>query len=157
MSDVAAASTYRGTRGGHDEARLTTHWPSTKPAPVEVVTLATLPPGTIFRIVDDYESLKEAFADRIFDLGVALTEIDAVSGMTRGNMQKLLSDSDQKWAREFGWKSLNKALRGTGMMLAFIIDDDEKFAALKAQMQKRRWKQKQKRPHKLLPPQSPAA
>ena len=121
---------------------------ATKPAP-EVVTIASLPPGTIFRIVDDYESLKEAFADRIEDLAVPLTEIDAVSHMTRGNMQKLLSDSDQKWAREFGWKSLNKALTGTGMMLAFIIDD-ERFAPIKAQMMKRKLKQKR-------PPPSPAA
>jgi hypothetical protein len=43
-------------------------------------------------------------------------------------------------------------LKGTGMKLAFIIDD-EKFAPVKAQMMKR--KLKQKRPLKLLPPPNP--
>jgi hypothetical protein len=127
-----------------------------KPAPAEVVTIATLPAGTVFRIVDDYEGVREAFADRAEELGVALTEIDAAGQMTRGQMQKLLSGSNAKWARQFGFVSLGKALRGTGMKLVFVIDD-EKFAPIKAQMQKRRWKQKQKRPHKLLPPPSPPA
>jgi hypothetical protein len=122
-----------------------------KPAP-EVVTIATLPPGTLFRIVDDYEGVKEAFADRVEDLGVALTEVDAAGELTRGNAQKLLCKSDAKWARQFGFVSLGKMLKGTGMKLAFIIDD-EKFAPVKAQMMKR--KLKQKRPLKLLPPPNP--
>jgi phytoene dehydrogenase-like protein len=110
-----------------------------KPAPVEVATIASLPPGTVFRLVTDLEGMKEAFRDRIEDLNVALTEVDFASGMTRGNMQKLLSESDAKWAREFGWKTLGKALDGTGMVLAFIIDD-ERFASTKAQMVKRKLK-----------------
>jgi hypothetical protein len=118
------------------------------------VTIASLPPGTIFRLVRDYEGVKEAFADRVEDLGVALTEIDAAVHLTRGHMQKLLSNSNAKWARQFGFVSLGKALEGTGMMLAFIIDD-ERFASVKAQMMKR--KLKQKRPLKLLSPPSAAA
>jgi hypothetical protein len=121
-----------------------------KPAP-EVVTIASLPPGTLFRIVTDLDGIKEAFADRIEDLNVSLTEVDAAGQMTRGQMQKCLSDSDKKWAREFGWKSLNKALTGTGMALVFVIDD-ERFSSIKSQMMQRRWKQK--RQPKLLPPPS---
>jgi hypothetical protein len=122
---------------------------ATKPAP-EVVTIASLPPGTLFRLVRDYEGVKEAFADRVEDLGVALTEVDAAVGLTRGHMQKLLSGSNAKWSRQFGFVSLGKALEGTGMMLAFIIDD-ERFAPIKAQMAQR--KLKQKRQFKLLPPE----
>src|SRR5450432_855044 len=124
-----------------------------KPAP-EVVTIATLSPGTLFRIVDDYEGVKEAFADRVEDLGVALTEVDAAVGLTRGHAQKLTSNSNAKWARQFGFVSLGKMLKGTGMKLAFIIDD-EKFAPINAQMAQR--KLKRKRTHKLLPAPSPPA
>jgi hypothetical protein len=125
-----------------------------KPAPVEVPTLASLPPGAIYRIVTDLEALQDAFSDRIEDLDVALTEVDAAGELTRGNAQKLLSKSDAKWNRKFGWVSLRKMLRGTGLTLALIVDD-EKFAEVKAQMMKR--KLKQKRPLKLLAPPSPPA
>jgi hypothetical protein len=74
-----------------------------------------------------------------------LTEIDSVTGMTRGNAQKLLSKSDAKWAREFGWKSLGKMLRGTGLKLVLIVDDDERFAPVLAQMTRRSAK-KRKQP-----------
>ena len=57
---------------------------------------ATLPPGTIFRLVTDYQGVKDAFADRVEDLGVSLVEIDAVSGLTRYHMQKLISNSNAK-------------------------------------------------------------
>jgi hypothetical protein len=96
-----------------------------------------LAPEMIYRIVTDYEGVQDAFADRIEDINIPLTEVDAVAGMTRGNMQKLLVKSDAKWAREFGWKTLGDALKGTGMVLAFILDD-EKFAPLKAQMMRRK-------------------
>jgi hypothetical protein len=111
----------------------------TKPAPVDVATLASLPPGAIFRIVTDLDGIKEAFIDRIEDLNVSLTEVDAAGGLTRGNMQKLLSNSNATWSRAFGWKSLNKALKGTGLVLAFIVDD-ERFASTKAQMVQRKVK-----------------
>lgn len=113
---------------------------ATKPVPEEVVTIAALPPGTVFRLVTDLDGIKEAFLDRIEDLNIPLTEVDAVAGMTRGNMQKLLSkNSNTTWSREFGWKSLHKALKGTGMVLAFIVDD-EKFSPIRERMQQRRAK-----------------
>lgn len=143
MSDAVATPNcrnFRGNRGSYDECALTTRTKK-PPAPGEVVTLASLPPGTIFRIVTDYDGVKDAFADRIEDIDVPLTEIDAVAGMTRGQMQKLLVKSDAKWAREFGWKTLGDALKGTGMVLAFILDD-ERFAPIKAQMGRRKWKRR---------------
>jgi hypothetical protein len=155
MADVATVSDNRTRRRGRDwglsptiERARASRDPkksqqpvaAIKPAPVEVVTIASLPPGVLFRLVRDYEGVKEAFADRIEDLAVPLTEVDAAGGMTRGNMQKLLSDSDAKWAREFGWQSLRKALDVTGMVLAFILDD-ERFAPIKAQMMRRKLKQ----------------
>ncbi len=121
-----------------------------KPAPVEVATIASLPPGTIFRIVTDLEALKDGFSDRIADLDVAMTEVDAATGMTRGNMQKLLSKSDAKWAREFGWKTLGDALKGTGLALVLVIDD-ARFAPIRDRMTKR---ERPARPLKLLPPPS---
>jgi hypothetical protein len=105
----------------------------------EAITLASLPPGTLYCVVDNYEALKEAFADRVADLNVSLSEIDAATGMTRGNMQKCLSNSDAKWARGFGLKSLGNALKGTGLALALIVDD-ERFAPIKAQMVQRKLK-----------------
>jgi hypothetical protein len=120
---------------------------ATKPAP-EVPTLATLPHGALYRIVLDLEALQDGFLDRIDDLGIAFTEVDSAGKLTRGNAQKLLSKSDAKWCREFGWKSLGKMLKGTGLALALIVDD-ERFAPIRAQMSQRKWK---RRPPKLLPP-----
>jgi hypothetical protein len=140
MADVA---TIHNNRGSHAESRLTAHWPTIKPAP-KVATAAPLAPELIYRVITDLEALQDAFADRIEDLSVSLTEVDAVSGMTRGNAQKLLVKSDAKWAREFGWKSLGNMLRGTGLKLVLIVDD-EKFAPVLAQMTRRSAK-KRKQP-----------
>jgi hypothetical protein len=128
---------------------------SIKPAPVEVPTLSSLPPDAIFRIVMDLEALQDAFADRISDLGVPLTEIDAVAGMTRGQAQKVLSKSGARWCREFGWKTLGAMLRGTGLKLVLVVDD-ERFAPIREQMVRRRLKPK-RREQKLLAPPSPPA
>lgn len=96
-----------------------------------------LAPEMIYRVILDYEGLQEGFADRIEDLNVPLTEVDAAGELTRGNAQKLLCKSDAKWARQFGWESLGKMLKGTGLALALIVDD-ERFAPIKAQMVKRK-------------------
>jgi hypothetical protein len=109
---------------------------ATKPAP-EVVT--SLPPGAIYRIVTDLEALQDGFADRIADLDVAMTEVDEAGGLTRGNCQKLLVKSDAKWSRTLGLKSLEKMLRGTGLVLALIVDD-ARFDPIKSQMVKRKMK-----------------
>lgn len=95
----------------------------------------------VFRIVTNYEALQEGFADRIDDLGTPFTEIDAAGGMTRGNVQKLLSKSDAKWAREFGWKTLGAMLAGTGLALALIVDD-ARFAPVRERLAKRKRRDK---------------
>jgi hypothetical protein len=99
--------------------------------------MTALQPDQIFRICWDYEALQDGFADRIEDLNVPLTEVDAAGELTRGNAQKLLCKSDAKWARQFGWESLGKMLKGTGLVLALIVDD-ERFAPIKATMQTRK-------------------
>jgi hypothetical protein len=96
-----------------------------------------LQPDMIYRVILDYEGLQDGFADRIEDLNVPLTEVDAAGDLTRGNTQKLLVKSDAPWARQFGWESLGKMLKGTGLALALIVDD-ERFAPIKAEMQQRR-------------------
>lgn len=99
----------------------------------------------LFAVVDNYEALQDGFADRIELLNATLTEIDAAGGMTRGQMQKLLRKFDpndfrpsakRKYSRGFGWETLGDSLKGTGLALALIVDD-EKFAPIRAQMAKR--------------------
>jgi hypothetical protein len=99
--------------------------------------MTALQPDQIYRVITDYEALQDGFADRIEDLNVPLTEVDAAGELTRGNAQKLLCKSDAKWARQFGWESLGKMLKGTGLVLALIVDD-ERFAPIKATMQTRK-------------------
>lgn len=98
---------------------------------------AQIPPDLIYRVILDYEALQDGFADRIEDLGVSLEEIDSAGGFTKGNAQKLLVKSDAKWARKFGWESLGKILKGTGLALALLVDD-ERFAPIKEQFSKRK-------------------
>lgn len=100
----------------------------------------------LYRVVLDYEALQDAFADRIEDLNTTLTEIDAAGDLTRGNMQRLLGSTDpsawrpttkRKQSRQFGWETLGKALKGTGMALVLVVDD-ERFADTKERLAKRR-------------------
>lgn len=99
----------------------------------------------LYRVILDYEALQDGFADRIEELNVTLTEIDMAAGMTRGQTQKLLRklgaddfrpSAQRKYSRGFAWETLGKTLKGTGLALALIIDD-ERFAAKKAEMSKR--------------------
>jgi hypothetical protein len=98
---------------------------------------APVPLEMVYRVVLDLDALKEAFADRIADLGVAMTEIDEAGDMTRGQTQKLLVQSNTKWSRSFGWKTLGAMLKGTGLQLV-LIEDADRFAPIKAQMVKRK-------------------
>lgn len=91
----------------------------------------------LYRVITDLEALQDGFLDRIDDLNSTLTEVDAASKLTRGNMQKLLCKSDAPWAREFGWKSLGAALTGTGMALVLVIDD-QRFAPVKERLTTRK-------------------
>lgn len=92
----------------------------------------------LYRVILDYEALQDGFIDRVDEMEVPLTEVDAAGGLTRGNTQKLLvKNPEAKWARKFGWDSLGKVLKGTGLALLLVVDD-ERFAPIKADMLKRR-------------------
>jgi hypothetical protein len=103
------------------------------------------PEYELYRVVTDYEALQDGFADRIEDLNTPLTEIDVAAGLTRGHMQRLINADPEAWrprgkrrqSREFGWKTLEAALKGTGMALVLVVDD-ERFAAIKKQLSARR-------------------
>jgi hypothetical protein len=99
----------------------------------------------LYRIVTDYEALQDGFADRIEDLNTTLTQVDEAGELTRGNMQRLLGSTDpdawrpankRKQSRQFGWATLAKALKGTGMALVLVVDD-ERFAPIKAELAQR--------------------
>jgi hypothetical protein len=90
-----------------------------------------------YRIALDYEALEDAFLDRIEDLNTTFEQIDVAAGFTRGNTQKLLSKSRERWARTFGVESLGKMLKGTGLAIVLVLDD-ERFQAIKDELVKRR-------------------
>jgi hypothetical protein len=144
----AGGTTIHNDRGSHDERRLTARRTS-RPAP----EVATAPAPTVkvkideielFAVVDNYAALQDGFADRIEDLNVTLTEIDAAAGMTRGQVQRLLQklDADDfrpsatRHCSQFARKTLGQTLKGTGLALALIVDD-ERFAPVKAKMVQR--------------------
>jgi hypothetical protein len=113
----------------------------TAPAPTVRVKIDEI---ELFAVVDNYEALQDGFADRIEDLNVTLTEVDEAGGMTRGQtqrrLQKLAADdfrpSATRKCSQFAWKTLGQTLKGTGLALALIVDD-ERFAPVKAKMMKR--------------------
>lgn len=102
------------------------------------------PAYELYRVILDYEALQDGFADRIDDLDTTLEQIDMIGGLTRGNVQKLLTksppkrgaDRHAKQRRTFAWESLGKMLKGTGLALVLVVDD-ERFAPLKEQLAKR--------------------
>src|SRR5216684_1973878 len=93
----------------------------------------------LYRIVLDYEGLKEAFNDRIEDLDTPMSEIDSAADLTPGHTQKLLCKSSADWSRSFTWKTLGPMLKGTGLALVLVVDD-ARFASVKATLAKRRRK-----------------
>lgn len=98
----------------------------------------------LYRVILDYEALQDGFADRIDDLNTTLLQIDMAGGLLEGYTQKLLTkappergtDRHAKQRRTFAWDSLGKLLKGTGLALVLVVDD-ERFAPLKAQLAKR--------------------
>jgi hypothetical protein len=81
------------------------------------------PEYELYRVVTDYEALQDGFADRIEDLNT-----DPEAWRPKGKRRQ---------SREFGWKTLAAALKGTGLALALVIDD-ERFAPLKKQFKRKR-------------------
>jgi hypothetical protein len=100
----------------------------------------------LYRVILDYEALQDGFMDRIDDLNTSLDQIDLAGGLTRGNTQRLLTRNPGKprsdrpsssSRRTFGWESLGKMLKGTGLALVLVVDD-ERFAPIKDQLMTRR-------------------
>jgi hypothetical protein len=104
----------------------------------------TSPGYELYRVITDYEALQDGFSDRIDDLNTTLEQIDMAGDFAKGNVQKLLTkspavrgtDRHAKQRRTFAWESLAKMLKGTGLALVLVVDD-ERFAPLKEQLAKR--------------------
>jgi hypothetical protein len=109
----------------------------------------TEPRYELYRVITDYEALQDGFLDRIDDLGTTLEQIEMAGEMARGQLQKALTKNpgkaiarprDHRHAsnqRRFGWESLGKALKGTGLALVLVVDD-ERFAPVKETLTKRK-------------------
>lgn len=111
------------------------------------IRIPTPTPYELYRVVLDYEALQDGFLDRIEDLNTSMTEIDAAAGFTTGHTQKLLhKGGTNKWARRFAGESLGKMLKGTGLVIALILDE-ERFGPLKTQLAPRKRIVK----HEMLP------
>jgi hypothetical protein len=100
-----------------------------------------------FRIVEDYDALCEAFADRVEDLEVTRLGVDAAGGFAGGHASTLLCNPQIK---NYGPKSLTRMLEATGLVIVLAIDD-ERFAKVKDKLIRR---ERPLRPaaRKLAPP-----
>lgn len=106
-------------------------------------------PYELYRVILDYEALQDGFWDRIDELGTTLLDIDTVAGMGKGNAQKLLTKNPGKRVqkpknhrmadarRTFGWESLGKMLKATGLALVLVVDD-QRFAPVREQLSQRK-------------------
>lgn len=88
----------------------------------------------LYRVVTDLDALHEAFRDRVEDLQITRIEVDAAGALQPGYSSKLLCNPPMK---TFGRESLPRMLKGTGMALVLVIDD-ERFAPIKERLAKRR-------------------
>lgn len=91
----------------------------------------------LYRIILDYEALQDGFLDRIDDLNTTIEQVELHGEFAKGQGQKCLSKSAGRLKRGFGWESLGKMLKGTGLALVLVVDDD-RFAPIKDQLAKRR-------------------
>jgi hypothetical protein len=87
----------------------------------------------LYRVILDYEALQDGFNERIEDLNTTLEQIDLAGGHLKGYSQKTLCKPPVK---RLGWESLGRMLKGTGMALVLVIDD-ERFAPIKARLTQR--------------------
>jgi hypothetical protein len=148
MTDaLATISANRGTRGAHDESRLTAHWPTIKPAPVEAVASPAIEiKGRVLAEIADYDGLWSAVRVRVEAMGITRREFDDLTGLQEGYSGKLLGAAQR---RRFGKESLGATLGGICCKLV-LVEDPEATAKIMARVEKR--KLKQKRPLKLLAP-----
>jgi len=111
--------------------------------------IRSMPEYELYRVITDYEALVDGFWDRIEDLNTTLEQIDMAGEFTRGNVQKLLTKNPGKRVqkpknhrfadakRTFGWESLGKMLKSTGLALVLVVDD-ERFGPVKDQLAQRK-------------------
>jgi hypothetical protein len=149
MSDALA--TRVNDRGSHDERRLTAHWPTIKPAPVEaVVSPAIEIKGRVLAEIADYDGLWSAVRVRLEAMGITRREFDHLTGLQEGYSGKLLGAAQR---RRFGKESLGATLGGICCKLV-LVEDPEATAKMLARAKKRRLPL---RPLKLLAPPRAAA
>jgi hypothetical protein len=136
-----AAWAERDQRADRDGSELPGAWPG-----IARAGLMTAERYELYRVITDYEALQDGFLDRIDDLNTTLEQIDMAGGFTKGNVQKLLTKNPGKLRsdrpntvsrRTFGWESLGKMLKGTGLALVLVVDD-ERFAETKEQLMQRK-------------------
>jgi hypothetical protein len=86
-----------------------------------------------FRIVEDYEALCDALAERVEDLQATRLGIDAAGRFAGGHASCLLCKPQIK---NYGPVSLTKMLEATGLVIVLAIDD-ERFAKVKERLGRR--------------------
>jgi hypothetical protein len=118
---------FRGSRGSHDELRLTARWNAAKPAPVEAP--AIVPPvveGRVLATFSTYDGLKNAMRARVDELQLTRLEVDELSGNQSGYSSKVLCG-----IKKFGRRSLGDTLGAVGSYLA-LVESPEQVAKLTA-------------------------
>lgn len=88
----------------------------------------------LYRVISDWDALHEGFRDRVDELEITRTEVDAAGKLQPGYASKILCDPPM---RSFGRESLPRMLRATGMALVLVIDD-ERFAPVKERLSRRK-------------------
>jgi len=86
-----------------------------------------------FRIVEDYDALCDALADRVEDLEATRLGVDAAGGFASGHASTLLC---RPQINGYGPVSFTRMLRATGLTLVLAIDD-ERFAAVRERLGRR--------------------
>jgi hypothetical protein len=100
-------------------------------------TMSEQAPYELYRVITDYEALQDGFLDRIEDLDTTFEQIEMAGELPKGYAAKLLCKSQKRVVKALGPHSLGKMLKGTGLVLALVVDD-ARFAAQKADLIKRR-------------------
>ncbi len=96
--------------------------------------MSAAPQWEPYRVITDAEALLEMFIDRIEDMNVSRITIDETGGFTPGYSAKLLCQPPMKTMAN---ESFTRMLKATGIVLVAVVDDD-RFAAIKEHLVKRR-------------------
>jgi hypothetical protein len=150
MSD-AAVSAHRGIRGSHDERRLTARWADSKPIEAAPAALPSIEISVrMVAEIFDYNDLWRSVRDRVDAMELTRSAVNELAGLPDNYISKVLGPSQ---VRKFGNVSLGPTLGSIGCRLVLVEDP----VATERIMKRRKRKQKQKRPLKLLaPPSQPA-